>query len=379
MLIRNAMIFTENHKFAPKDVRILNERIVNIADWGEIAVEDEEIVDAQGLCVIPGLVDIHFHGAVGFDFCQATNEELEKIAYYEAQNGVLAICPATMSYNEKILSNIMEKARTYHCTTGSDLVGINMEGPFISKQKAGAQNPEYIMPADVGMFHRLQQRSGNMIKLVDIAPEAEGALDFIDVCHQQVKISLAHTCCNYATARQAFQKGASHMTHLYNAMPGINHREPGPIIAALESGAEIEIIADGIHIHPAVVRVTFEMFDENNIILISDSMEATGLADGDYQLGGQEVTVMDGKAVLTRDPDTIAGSVTNLYNCMKKCVKNMEVPLKKAILAATENPAKSIGVEKDYGRIAVGNYGNILLLSESLEIEAIIQKGKRIK
>ncbi len=210
-----------------------------------------------------------------------------KIAEYEAANGVLAICPATMSYNEEILGKVMDKAADYNEESGADLVGINMEGPFIDLKKAGAQNPEYIMPADKEMFLRLQERSGGLIKLVDIAPEEKGAMDFIEQCHEQVKISIAHTCCNYETACEALEKGVSHMTHLYNAMPGINHRNPGPIIAALEAGAEVELIADGIHIHPAIVRMTFRIFGADKVILISDSMEATGLLDGDYQLGGQ--------------------------------------------------------------------------------------------
>lgn len=376
MIIQNALIYTTKHKFEKKDLRIFNERIAEIAECGQLPPKGEEVMDAEGQYAIPGLVDIHFHGAVGYDFCQATEEELEKIAEYEAQNGILAICPATMSYNEQILEKIMDKAKNYSGQHGADLVGINMEGPFISRKKAGAQNPEYIMPADVGMFERLQHRSEGLIKLVDLAPEENGAMEFIEQCHEQVKISLAHTCSDYDTAKEAFEKGAGHMTHLYNAMPGISHRAPGPVIAALEAGAEVELIADGIHIHPAMVRTTFRIFGAEKVILISDSMEATGLADGEYQLGGQEVTVKGKKAVLTRDAGTIAGSVTNLYECMKNCVQNMQIPLEEAVLAATENPARSIGIEQDYGRIAIGNYGNILLLNPDLSIQNIMQRGR---
>lgn len=376
MIIKNALVYTEDHKFEKKDVRIEDERIAEIAENGQITATDEDVIDGEGMYAIPGLVDIHFHGAVGYDFCQASKEELLKIAEYEAKNGVLAICPATMSYNEEILGHVMDKAADYKEDTGADLVGINMEGPFINLKKAGAQNPEYIMPADKEMFLRLQERSGGLIKLVDIAPEEKGAMEFIEQCHDKVKISIAHTCSDYDTAREALEKGVGHMTHLYNAMPGINHREPGPIIAALEAGAEVELIADGIHIHPAMVRTTFRIFGADKVILISDSMEATGLLDGDYQLGGQGVTVKGRKAVLTKDPGVIAGSVTNLFDCMKNCVLNMGIPLEDAVLAATENPAESIGVEKDYGKIAVGNYGNLLLLDKDLHIKNIVQKGK---
>ncbi len=378
MIIKGALVFTTNHIFEKKDIMIENERIMGVLNPGEWELPDD-ILDGEGLYAFPGLVDIHFHGAVGHDFCDADEKELQKIAEYEAQNGVLAICPATMSYNEEILSTIMEKAAQYKAPKGADLTGINMEGPFISPKKAGAQNPEYIMPAKIEMYHRLQQRAKGLIKLVDLAPEEPGAMDFIEKCHEEVKISIAHSCCNYATAKMAFAKGASHMTHLYNAMPGISHREPGPVPAAWEDGAEVELIADGIHIHPAVVRMTFKLFGADRLILISDSMEATGLADGVYQLGGQSVTVQGRKAVLTEAPDTIAGSVTNLYDCMTNCVKNMGIPLEQAVLAATENPAKAIGIEQDYGRIAPGNFANIVLVDKELQINTIIKKGKQLQ
>ncbi len=378
MIIKNAQVYTEDHHFQKLNLRIQGTRIHQIQEENIVAEEGEVCIDAGGLYAIPGLVDIHFHGAVGHDFCQATTQELQEIAEYELKNGILAICPATMSYNEEILSQVMMKAAAYRPEAGADLVGINMEGPFISPKKAGAQNPEYIMPADEGMFRRLQEKSGGLIKLVDLAPEEPGAMEFIEHCSGDVKISIAHTVCSYAVAKEAFSKGASHMTHLYNAMPGIGHREPGPIPAAVEAGAEAELIADGIHVHPAVIHATFRMIGAEKVILISDSMEATGLEDGDYQLGGQAVTVKGNKAVLTSAPETIAGSVTNLYDCMKVCVQKAGVPLEEAVRAATENPAKSIGVSKDYGKIALGCYGNILLMDSDLGLRHIIQKGKLV-
>lgn len=385
MIIKNAMVYTQDHKFEPKEIVIRDGRFWEQKEAKNGEAEStgmessEEVLDAEGLYAIPGLVDIHFHGAAGYDFCSATKEELLKIAEYEAQNGILTICPATMSYNEEILGKIMDKAAEYRKESGADfaaeLTGINMEGPFINLKKAGAQNPDYIMPADVRMLKRLQNRSQGLIKLVDVAPETDGGMEFIEHCHKNVRISLAHTACDYATAKEAFQKGASHMTHLYNAMPGIHHRDPGPIIAALEEGAEVELIADGIHVHPAMVRFTFQTFGAEKVILISDSMEATGLPDGSYQLGGQAVTVMGKKAVITDKPDVIAGSVTNLFDCMKNCVLEMGIPLEQAVQAATENPARSIGIDGEYGRIAKGCVANLLLVDNELRIHKIIQKG----
>lgn len=381
MIIKNAQVYTGEHVFEKKDIYIKNDRFVENPDPEN---EDAEtVIDAEGLYAVPGLVDIHFHGASGFDFCSATQEELLKIAEYEAQNGILAMCPATMSYDEEILGTVMDKARKYGETVqgqaAADLVGINMEGPFINVKKAGAQNPEYIMPADVEMFRRLQKRSNGLIKLIDVAPEFAEGMALVEKCHEEVRISIAHTECDYDTAMEAFNKGASHMTHLYNAMPGITHRQPGPIIAALESGAGVELITDGIHVHPAMVRFTFQMFGADKVILISDSMEATGLPDGNYQLGGQAVTVMGKKAVITDKPDVIAGSVTNLFACMRNCVLDMGIPLEQAVRAATENPAKAIGIEKEYGRIEEGNYANLILMDKELNIMKIIRKGKVIR
>lgn len=369
MVIQNARVYGPDHQFRQRDLVIREGRI---AEGPPMA--GEETLDAQGLLALPGLVDIHFHGAVGHDFCDADEAGLQAIADFEAGRGVLAICPATMTYTEEILGGIMDTAARHKNGRGADLVGINMEGPFISPRKIGAQNPAYIQGADAGMFRRLQARSGGLIKLVDVAPEEPGALDFIRDCHRETLISLAHTCAGYQDAKAAFEAGAGHVTHLYNAMPGISHREPGPIIAALEAGAEAELIADGVHIHPAMVRFTFRVFGDDRVILISDSMMACGLPDGQYSLGGQDVTVTGSKAVLTEHPETIAGSATCLYDCMRRAV-DMGVPLESAIRAASENPARSIGVEQDYGSLAPGRWGNVILADEHLEIRKILQKG----
>ena len=372
MIIRNAKVFTLNGQFVEKDLVIRDGRIV----FGAAPLADEEIVDAQGAYALPGLVDIHFHGAVGHDFCDADEAGLQAIADFEASKGVLAICPATMTFNEEILNGIMDVAAAHKNERGADLVGINMEGPYISPDKVGAQNPKYVMAADPGMFRRLQERSGGLIRLVDIAPEEPGNLDFIKACHNEVRISIAHTCADYDTAKAAFAAGASHMTHLYNAMPGITHRAPGPIIAALEEGAEVELITDGVHIHPAVVRFTFRTFGDDRVILIADSMMACGLPDGQYSLGGQAVTVRGPRATLTEHPGTIAGSATCLYDCMKHAVREMGVPLTSAVRAASLNPARSIGIDADYGSLEPGRWGNVILADEELNIVKVIRKGE---
>ena len=374
MIIRNAKVFADGCRFVEKDLMIRDGRIV----FGAAPEPGEEILDAQGAYALPGLVDIHFHGAVGHDFCDADEAGLQAIADFEASKGVLAICPATMTFSEEILNGIMDVAAAHKNERGADLVGINMEGPYISPNKVGAQNPKYVMTADAGMFRRLQARSGGLIKLVDIAPEVEGNLDFIRECHNEVRISIAHTCADYDTAKQALAAGATHMTHLYNAMPGITHRDPGPIIAALEEGAEVELITDGVHIHPAMVRFTFNTFGDDHVILIADSMMACGLPDGQYSLGGQAVTVRGPRATLTEHPGTIAGSATCLYDCMRHAAMEMGVPLASAVRAASLNPARSIGVDADYGSLDAGRWGNVILADAQLNIQHVIRKGEVI-
>ncbi len=371
MIIRNGKIFRENAQFVEGDLFIQD---------GKIAMEASgEIIDATGLYVIPGLTDIHFHGCVGYDFCDGTKESLENMAEYELSNGVTTICPASMTFSEEQLAEIFQNAADYDNRTGATLVGINMEGPFISMEKKGAQNPKYIHKPDAEMFERLQEKAGGLVKLVDIAPETEGAMEFIEKEAGNVCVSLAHTAADFDTAQKAFEKGACHVTHLYNAMPPYSHRAPGVVGAACDNEkVMVELICDGVHIHPAAVRTTFKMFGDDRIILISDSMRACGLDDGQYTLGGQDVTVRGNVATLTKEGN-IAGSVTNLMNCVRTAVKKMQIPLESAVKCATANPAKSIGIYEQYGSLTPGKVADVVLLDENLEIKYIVKDGKVIK
>lgn len=336
---------------------------------------EEAVVDAKGMYLIPGLVDIHFHGCKGADMCDGTKEALDVITSYEASVGVTSVCPATMTIPKDELLEVMKNAGSYEYSGGSHLVGINMEGPFISPAKKGAQAAENIMQCDYEYFSRLQKAANGLIKLVDIAPEEPGAMEFIDRAKGEVVISLAHTASDYDTAREAIEHGASHATHLYNAMPPLNHREPGVIGAVRDSEkCHPELICDGVHIHPSVIRATFAMFGADRMILISDSMRATGLEDGEYTLGGQPVTVRGNLATL--HDGTIAGSATNLMDCMRFVVKTVGLPLETAVMCATENPAKEIGIFNEVGSISVGKRADFVLLDQELNIAAVYIDGK---
>ena len=374
MIIKNANIYTEDHRFLKGTVAVENGRFVSNAEADET---DGRSVDAEGLYMIPGLVDIHFHGCMGADMCDGTEQALDVITTYEASVGVTSICPATMTIPKNELLAVMKNAGEYKYHGGSHLVGINMEGPFISPSKKGAQAAENIMHCDYEYFSRLQKAANGLIKLVDIAPEEPGAMEFIDRAKGEVVISLAHTASDYDTAKKAIEHGASHATHLYNAMPPMNHRNPGVIGAVRDSEkCHVELICDGVHIHPSVIRATFAMFGAERMILISDSMRATGLEDGEYTLGGQPVTVKGNLATL--HDGTIAGSATNLMDCMRFAVKEAGIPLETAVMCATENPAKEIGIFHETGSIAAGKKADFVLLDKELNIIGVYIDGKEI-
>lgn len=365
MIIKNGLVFSENFDFEEKNIYIENGLISH-------SESDNEEIDATGLYVIPGLIDIHTHGAVGHDFCDAELDGLYKIAEFERDNGITSFCPTSMTLPEERLSEIFSIIKDYEeAPTRARVLGINMEGPFIAASKKGAQNANYIINSDIEMFKRLNEISGSKIKLVTIAPETTDAMPFIRELSDSVSISLGHSNADYSVADTAFKDGANHVTHLFNAMPAFNHRDPGIVGASLENtNVMVELICDKIHIHPCMVRSTFKLFGEDRIILISDSMEATGMEDGTYSLGGQSVTKSGNKATLS--DGTIAGSVTNLFTCFRNAV-DLGIPLKSAIKMATYNPAKSIGMSDKVGIIKEGAYADLLLLDKELNLIRVIK------
>ncbi|MDD3795854.1 MAG: N-acetylglucosamine-6-phosphate deacetylase [Lachnospiraceae bacterium] len=384
MIIKNALVYMPDGTFQKKDVRLQGNCIAQVGETGSLCeIQETRVLDGSGSYLIPGLTDIHFHGCMGKDFCDGTAEAFDIIAGYEASVGVTQIIPATMTYDEEKLMGICKEAAVYRAGQAeredkAELCGINMEGPFIAMSKKGAQNGAYVHKPDIGMFERLNEASGQMIKLVALAPEVENAMEFIEAEHGKTVISIAHTAADYDTAVTAIGKGVHHLTHLYNAMNPMSHRAPGPIGAAADSEVcDAELICDGVHIHPATVRNTFRLFTDERIILISDSMRATGLEDGDYELGGQPVKVKGRLATL--EDGTIAGSATNLMDCLRIVVKEMHLPLESAVKCAAVNSARSVGIYHDYGSIEEGKKANLVLLNQTdLSLRKVILKGKVI-
>ncbi|MGM9540118.1 N-acetylglucosamine-6-phosphate deacetylase [Anaerovibrio sp.] len=372
MEINNVLVYTEQHKFVRGSIELDNGIIRKIA----LAGEDGDNGDNDVLYAIPGLVDIHFHGCMGADLCDAEPDTIRTLAEYEAGQGVTTICPATMTMPVAELRKIMANIGAYRGDTGAHFAGVNMEGPFISAANKGAQAADNIIPCDVELFRELNKLSGDRIRLVDIAPEEPGAMEFIEAVRDEVVVSLAHTGADYDTAMEAFQKGANHVTHMFNGMQPFHHRNPGVQGAAADAAAYVELICDGVHIHPAMVRAVFRLFGSGRVCLISDSMRAAGLADGEYTLGGQAVTVRGKRAVLANG--SLAGSVTNLMNCLRTVVLEMGIPLEQAVQSATETPARSVGLFDRCGSIAPGKQADIVLLDRELKIRQVFVGGRAI-
>ena len=386
MVIKNGLVFTEENKFLPLSVVTEGDKITTLVSGDDVLPapgDNELVIDAAGCYVIPGLTDIHFHGCDGYDICDNSMEAVKAIAAFSLKNGVTSICPATMTMPPETLDGICKTAADFSSeqtqkeidTDFADLMGIHMEGPFISREKKGAQNEAHILSPNGGLVEHWMNLSQGLVKLISLAPELPNALPCIEKYKDKVAFSIAHTTADYAAAKAAMDAGANHVTHLYNAMPAFHHRDSGVIGAAFDTpGCYVELICDGLHISPPVVRATFRLF-ENRVILISDSMRAAGKPDGTYTLGGQEVTVVKNKATLS--DGTIAGSVTPLFQCMKTAI-SMGIPLETAVASATINPCRSIGIDNLYGSITPGKKAHFLLLDkETLEIKRII-KGQPV-
>lgn len=335
--------------------------------------------DLDGALVIPGLVDIHVHGCAGADFSDGDYAGLVRMARYLARRGVTSFAPASMTLPYDALDKAFHAAarlRREGLADGARLMGIQMEGPFLSREKRGSQNPAYLRLPDWDRFLRLYDAAEGLLRIVDVAPELPGAVEFTRRASEKCRVSVAHTAAGYDQAAAAFDAGATHLTHLFNAMSGIHHRHPGPIGAASErENVTAELICDGIHVHPSAVRMAFRLFP-GRICLISDALRCCGMADGSYSLGGQEILLSGGVARLTGG--AIAGSAADLYQCMRRAV-SFGIPREQAVWAATALPARVIGRESETGAIADGRAADFVICGGELEPEAVYLGGKRLE
>ncbi len=375
MFYKNARIFTPDFRFVTGGFEVKDGR------FGAVLPEEipADAVDLHGATVIPGLIDVHSHGNSGADFSDGDYEGLKKMAAYYASCGVTSFAPASMTLPYGVLEKAFATAKQLkeEAPEGlSRLMGIQMEGPYFSYKKRGAQNPDYLKDPDFEGFRKLFDDCGGLVRIVDIAPELPGAVEFIEKASKLCTVSIAHTDSDYDHARAAVEAGVTHLTHLYNAMPGIHHRNPGVIPAGVENEkVQAEIICDGYHIHPASVRLAFTMF-KNRMILVSDSGRCAGQAEGTkFSLGGQDAWLRDGVARLA--DGTIACSATNLWTCLRN-VLSWNIPEEEAVRAATWNPAKALGVQDEVGSIETGKLADFVVCSPDYAEKRVFLGGEEI-
>ena len=376
MFYKNARIFTSDFQFHTGAFEVVDGR------FGRILPDEipEDAVDLQGATVIPGLIEVHSHGNSGYDFSDGNYEGLVEMARFYLRCGVTSFAPASMTLPYEVLEKAYATAKKLReeAPEGCAVIrGIHMEGPYFSYKKRGAQNADYLKDPDFEGFKALYDGCGGMIAIADVAPELPGAAEFVEKAKQLCTVSIAHTDCSYDDARAAVDAGVTHLTHLYNAMPGIHHRNPGVIPAAVENGnVRAEIICDGLHIHPASVRLAFSMFGGERMIIVSDSGRCAGQPDGTrFDIGGQFATVIDGVAKL--DDGTIACSASNMWACLHNVV-SWGIAEEDAVRAASYNPACAIGADKLVGSIEEGKIADFIVCDPSYTGKRVFLAGKEI-
>jgi len=377
MFYKNARIFTGNFTFEMGAFEVVDGK------FGAILPQDvpADAVDLQGATVIPGLIEVHSHGNSGYDFSDGNYEGLVKMAEFYLSCGVTSFAPASMTLPYDVLEKAFATAKRIveekpqGCSV---LRGIQMEGPYFSYKKRGAQNPDYLKEPDFEGFKKLYDGCGGLVRIVDIAPELPGAVEFVEKAKELCTVSIAHTDSDYDHAKAAVDAGVTHLTHLYNAMPGVHHRNPGVIPAAVENkNVRAEIICDGMHIHPASVRLAFSMFGGERMILVSDSGRCAGQPDGTkFDIGGQTAQLVGGVAKLVAD-GTIACSASNMWACLQNVI-SWGIAEEDAVRAATYNPACALGVQDVVGSIETGKQADFIVCGAGYESKRVFLAGKEI-
>lgn len=368
MIFKNCTFYNEVFEKEYGDIEIENGLIK------QIGIINSDGKDMSGFILIPGFIDIHIHGCGGGDTDDASENSLKIMSKQLAENGITSFCPTTMTLPVERLTEIADTIARCN-TDGAKITGINFEGPFICEDKKGAQNGDYIIPGTIKDFNALYTASAGLMKIITIAPEMFESDSFIKNAALHCTVSIGHSSANAIECQKAINCGISHATHLYNAMTPMGHREAGIVGTVLDNdNVTCELICDGCHICPAVLRNTFDILGEDRAIAVSDSMRGTGLGEGEFELGGQKVFVKpDGKYAMLED-GTIAASITNIHQEFKNLIK-FGIDIKKALKACTINPAKVIKEDDRIGSIAVGKCADLVFLDSNLDIKEVYING----
>ncbi len=359
-----------------KNILVFDENITNILPVNDIRFYKKvEVIDAQGGYLAPGLINIHIHGFNGRDTMEASYEALDSISRSLLKTGVTGFLPTTMSMDilsiQKALLNIIECK--HRGVSGSRILGINVEGPFINSKFKGAQAEEYIIEPNIEILLDYLED----IKMITIAPEIRNSEVFIKKMREKnIIVSVGHSAATYEEILKAKKWGLSHSTHLFNAMSGLHHRKPGIVGAVLTSNMTCELIADFIHLHPAILKLVTQIKDVRDIILITDSMEAGGLIDGEYSLGGQKVIVKNGAARL--ENGALAGSTLSLSIAIRNMIDATGLPVNEIINMATLNPAQLLHIDHRVGKIEKDMQADLTLFDEKFEVKKVFIRGKEM-
>ncbi|MFI3254000.1 MAG: N-acetylglucosamine-6-phosphate deacetylase [Eubacteriales bacterium] len=367
MIFKNANVLAES--FQIQDFQF-QEKILALGT----SSPEENVQDMSGKYIVPGLIDLHSHGAMGKDASDGNGEDMDVLSKYYATVGVTACCPTTMTLKEPELSKAVKVISAYDKPVGAKFLGVYLEGPFFHYDKRGAQSAKNLAEPDYDFFKRLYDLAEGKIAVLALAPELEGGLDLVSKASQLCTVSLAHSTADYDCATAAYQGGAKLATHLFNAMMPFAHRAPGIVGAAYDAGAYGELICDGLHIHPSVVRASFQLFQEK-LCLISDSLRCAGMPDGEYELGGQPITKKDGVARL--HDGTLAGSSIGLLDGVKKVI-DMGISPERAFYAASTAPAMALGKESEVGSLAVGKAADFLVLDKNFDLISTYVDGVKV-
>lgn len=379
ILLKQCDYLAPDGNFVKGDILIDGDKISGV---GEIMGEPDDtyIIDLEGKKVIPGLIDIHFHGALGYDMMDAASAQIVEIARFLAEGGVTSFLPTTITSTMpdlyRVLMNI--KDATSLNDYGASILGAHIEGPYINPKQKGCHDPALMKPPVIEEYREFKRILGDLKVHLTVAPELAGSMEFVKyVTDDGNTVSIGHSNADSGTVARGLDSGANVFTHLFNGMKGLHHREPGVAGAALVGDAFAEVICDGIHVHPEIVKLIYRMKGKERVVLVTDAMAATGLGDGEYFFGGFKIKVVDG--IARKDDGTLASSTLSLFKAVKNMMQITGIPFAEAVAMASINPARVIGIDKITGSIEPGKRADLVLINDSLEVEAVICRGQRVQ